>query len=61
MDEVLAAQRQQVAPVRALRGDGEAEEKLRLEVVDQPPVRGRRSVSKAASHALRDASGVPTL
>src|SRR5262249_8575691 len=44
IDEVLAAQGEQVAPVRPLRGRGKAEEKLRLEVVHQPPVGSGRGV-----------------
>ena len=42
VDEVLLAQGQEVAPVGAFRGGGEAEQELRAEVVDEAPVgRGR--------------------
>ena len=42
VDEVLLAQGEEVAPVGALRGGGEAKQELRAEVIDEAPVgRGR--------------------
>ena len=40
VDEVLLAERQEIAAVRALGRGGEAEEEAGPEVVDEPPVGG---------------------
>ncbi len=44
VDEVFAAEREQVASVGALWGSGETEKKLGLEVVDEAPVGAGRGV-----------------
>ena len=44
VDEVLAAELEQVATIRALRGRRQAEQEAGLEVVDEPPIGLRRGV-----------------
>ena len=50
VDEIVAAEREQITAVRALRSGGKAEQELRLEVAEHPAIRPRGRVVEFVDH-----------